>query len=277
MVRFQSLNSILSFWWFLIIQQFLDKPSNFRVSCPSKSYYGQSPNLGKQNTAVMLWTPRIIFNLLYLHIRNSFHRFEEDRKANHPCDFLSVASRNKQPQACIWTYFSSRASNIDPFFSSLKQWTLSSIKVEWTKESEKLRATWRSRTQPRWGKRNKETMCVCMWVCVLVTLLLICVCLWPDEFFCLTSNLRLDTPPRSNSSDLDTAAIFTPPSHPPPSIFLMLFQLHTFRMGQSSLTSHRVHIHIFLFHLLLLSRQGSAPPKILTNSDFPYWHHGGEM
>lgn len=86
--------------------------------------------------------------------------------------------------------------------------------------------------------------------------------------------------PEGPTVDLVTAAIFTCRLPPPPSIFLMLFQLQTFGMREISLTTHRVHIHIFLFHLppasSCLSNQVFTLPRTLSNSNLPHWHDRGE-
>lgn len=86
--------------------------------------------------------------------------------------------------------------------------------------------------------------------------------------------------PKGPTVDLVAAAIFTCCLPPPPSIFLMLFQLQTFRMREISPTTHIVHIHIFLFRRppasSCLYNQVFTRTRTLSNSNVPHWHNGGE-
>lgn len=93
--------------------------------------------------------------------------------------------------------------------------------------------------------------CWCVYLCV-------CVCVFGQAGSCL--HLRLETRYSlkiqllvwSQQLFSPTRLLPAPPSLPPPSVFLMLFQLQTFRMMGISLTTHTEFTYIYSFFIYLL-------------------------
>lgn len=105
-------------------------------------------------------------------------------------------------------------------------------------------------------------MLICLWLCkpFYTSVFEACLCCMPHSIsvcFWLISGscMYLELKTRYSLKVkllIWTEAIFEPPSFPPPSIFLMLFQLQTFRMRRISRTTYTECTYIYSFFIYLL-------------------------